>query len=59
MPSQSDVRKRRVREIKAAARPSTGSYRSRQHRRRRLLVSIVALIVVVMMVASLAVGLLV
>ncbi|MCY3648336.1 MAG: hypothetical protein OXG40_01230 [Acidimicrobiaceae bacterium] len=56
MPSQSDLRKRRVR----AARQSTGSGQrtsSRRDRQRRL-VAVVAVLVVTMMVASLAVGLL-
>ena len=56
MPSQSDLRKRRVQ----AARQSAGSGQrtgSRRDRQRRL-VAVVAVLVVTMMVASLAVGLL-
>ena len=56
MPSQAEVRKRRVR---AEARPDSGGTGrgSRRDRRRRLMVGIVAIVVVTMMVASLAVGL--
>lgn len=56
MPSQGDLRKRKVR----AARQTAGSgprYSSRRDRQRRL-VALVAVVVVTMMVASLAVGLL-
>lgn len=56
MPSQSELRKRRVRD---ARQPAAGRqrYSSRRDRQRRL-VAVVAVVVVVMMVASLAVGLL-
>ena len=56
MPSQSDVRKRR---LQATGHPADRTQRhAYQRRRHRALVWFVAVIVVVMMVASLAVGLL-
>ncbi|MDE0160587.1 MAG: hypothetical protein OXL98_02515 [Acidimicrobiaceae bacterium] len=56
MPSQSDLRKRRVR---AARQPAGSRQRTSPRRdRRRRLVAVVAVLVVTMMVASLAVGLL-
>ena len=55
MPSQSEVRKRRLR---AEARPPTSRPGRRSHRdRKRRLVALVAVVVAVMMVASLLVGL--
>ena len=56
MPSQSDLRKRRVQAAKspAGSRPRHSTRRDRQ----RLLFAVVAVLVVIMMVASLAVGLL-
>ena len=56
MPSQSELRKRKVR---AAKQPAAGGQRYRSHRdRQRRLFAVVAVVVVTMMVASLAVGLL-
>jgi len=56
VPSQSDLRKRRVR---AAKQPAGSRQRTSPRRdRRRRLVAVVAVLVVTMMVASLAVGLL-
>ena len=57
MPSQSDVRKRR---LHAETRPAGGGLRlgSRRDRKRRMIVGLVAVVVATMMVASLAVGLL-
>ncbi len=56
MPSQSELRKRRVRAERQPA-ASGQHYRSRRDRQRRLF-AVVAVLVVTMMVASLAVGLL-
>jgi len=56
VPSQQELRKRRVRMEKMGSAPQHRV--SRRDRRRRLLVIAVAVVVVVMMVLSLAVGLL-
>jgi len=55
MPSQSELRKRRIRDAKTltAIRPRLSSRRDRQ----RLIFAVIAVVVVTMMVASLAVGL--
>jgi len=55
MPSQSELRKRRIRDAKTltASRPRLSSRRDRQ----RLIFAVIAVVVVTMMVASLAVGL--
>ena len=55
VPSQSEVRKRRLR---AEARPATsGPSRGSRRRRQRRVIGLVAVVVAVMMVASLLVGL--